>query len=179
MATPEAVFKILKDEFPDAVESVVADGLHPHAIIKADEWHDVAQFLRDDERLGFDWLRCITGVDHIEDKLLTAVYDLHATQRAATSAGMWAIRHEIAIRVRVPRDNPHVPSVADVWPAADWHEREAYDLLGIIFDGHPNLKRILCCEDWVGHPLRKDYEFPLEYHGIPATTELGQTRPQH
>ena len=59
-----------------------------------------------------------------------------------------------------------MPSVTDVWPAADWHERETYDLVGVQFVGHPNLKRILLSDDWEGHPLRKDYVFPLEYHGI-------------
>ncbi len=177
--TPESVLKILKDEFGEAVTNVVVDGHHPHAIVAVERWRDIARFLRDDERLGFDWLRCLSGVDHLEDKLLTAVYDLHATQPPETPGGMWSIRHEIAIKVRVDRDNPHIPSVADLWPAADWHEREAFDMFGFIFDGHPDLRRILCCEDWVGHPLRKDYEFPLEYHGIPATTEYNQTRIVH
>ena len=94
----------------------------------------------------------------------------------------------MCIKVKVPRDNPHVASVADVWPTADWHEREAYDLMGIVFDGHPDSvedsdgrhpRRILCPDDWVGHPLRKDYVFPMEYHGIPAVTEYEQTRPIH
>lgn len=179
MAAPEVVLQILKDAFPDEVTQIVTDGKHPHAVVKPEHWHEIAEFLRDDDRLGFDFLRCLTGTDHIEDKLLTAIYDLHATQRPATPHGWWSIRHEIAIKVQVDRENPHIPSVADVWPAADWHEREAFDLLGIIFDGHPELTRILCCEDWVGHPLRKDYEFPMEYHGIPGTTEYAQTRPQH
>ena len=61
---------------------------------------------------------------------------------------------------------PELPSVSDLWSTADWHEREVYDLSGVYFTGHPNLRRILCPEDWVGHPLRKDYEMPLEYHGI-------------
>ena len=76
------------------------------------------------------------------------------------------------IKVFCPRDNPSVPSVADLWPAADWHEREAYDMFGIVFDGHPDLRRILCADDWEGFPLRKDYVFPREYHGIPASVEL-------
>ena len=176
---PEGVLAILKEAFPAEVTETVAEGLHPHAVVKAENWHEFALFLRDDERLGFDWLRCLSGVDHIEDKLLTAVYELHATQQPDTPGGWWTLRNEIAIKIHVDRDDPHIPSVADVWPAANWHEREAYDLLGIVFDGHPDLRRILCCEDWVGHPLRKDYEFPLEYHGIPAVTEYGQTRPQH
>jgi len=75
---------------------------------------------------------------------------------------------ELAIKVRVPRDAPHVRSVADVWSTADWHEREAFDLLGVTFDQHPDPRRILCPDDWVGHPLRKDYEFPTEYQGIPC-----------
>lgn len=176
---PEEVLDILRHEFASEVTQVVAGGIHPHAVVRPAAWHDVALFLRDDPRLHFDWLRCISGVDHIEERLFTIVYDLHATRRSERPEGLWTVHAEIAIKVRVARDRPHVPSVADVWPAADWHEREVYDLLGVIFDGHPDLRRILCCEDWVGHPLRKDYEFPLEYHGIPAVTEYGQSRPRH
>src|SRR5258708_12334373 len=66
----------------------------------------------------------------------------------------------------VPGELPEVPSVNRVWRTADWHEREVFDLSGIFFTGHPALRRILMSEDWVGHPLRKDYEYPLEYHGI-------------
>lgn len=179
MPNPSDVFELLNAEFADAVRDAIADGLHPSITVAAERWHDVALFLRDDGRLGFDWLRCISGVDHVEDKRLTAVYHLHATQRPANPLGMWALRHEIAVKIHVDRDHPQVPSVADVWPAANWHEREAFDLLGIVFEGHPDLRRILCCEDWVGHPLRKDYEFPLEYHGIPGTTEYAQTRSMH
>jgi NADH-quinone oxidoreductase subunit C len=88
----------------------------------------------------------------------------------------WTGDNEIAVRVRVPRDGGHLPSVADVWPAADWHEREVYDMLGVTFEGHPGLRRILCPDDWEGHPLRKDYEFPKEYHGIPGTPEFEHAR---
>ena len=86
-----------------------------------------------------------------------------------------AKKHTLVVKVMLPRwkndvegEIPEVPSVSRVWAVADWHEREAYDLMGIRFTGHPNLVRILCPDDWVGHPLRKDYEFPLEYHGIRA-----------
>ena len=82
-------------------------------------------------------------------------------------------RHRLVLRVVMPRwkddvegQLPELSSVSDLWRTADWHEREVYDLIGIRFKGHPNLRRILCPEDWVGHPLRKDYELPLEYHGI-------------
>ncbi len=82
-------------------------------------------------------------------------------------------RHRFVVKLILPRwkDNkpgelPEVPSVAGLWRTADWHEREVYDLSGVWFTGHPELTRILLAEDWVGHPLRKDYEYPLEYHGI-------------
>ena len=82
-------------------------------------------------------------------------------------------KHTLVVKVKSPRwkDDqtgalPEIPSLVDVWKTADWHERETYDLSGIHFVGHPDLRRILCPEDWVGHPLRKDYEMPLEYHGI-------------
>jgi len=68
--------------------------------------------------------------------------------------------------VRVPKDNPHVPSVESVWKTANWHEREAYDLIGVVFDGHPDLRRILLPDDWEGHPLRKDYKVPEFYNGM-------------
>jgi NADH-quinone oxidoreductase subunit C len=93
--------------------------------------------------------------------------------------GYWKAAGEIAIRLRVPRDQASAPSVADVWPAAEWHEREVFDMFGVTFEGHPDLRRILCPDDWVGYPLRKDYEFPLEYQGIPGTTEYGQKSPRH
>jgi NADH-quinone oxidoreductase subunit C len=81
--------------------------------------------------------------------------------------------HRFVLKLHLPRwkgdkagELPEVPSVVELWKGADWHEREVYDLCGVQFTGHPDLRRILLSEDWVGHPLRKDYEFPLEYHGI-------------
>ncbi|MGE3808534.1 MAG: NADH-quinone oxidoreductase subunit C, partial [Gemmataceae bacterium] len=83
------------------------------------------------------------------------------------------LKHRFTLKLILPRwkedkkgELPQVPSVVSLWKGADWHERETYDLCGIWFTDHPDLKRILLSEDWVGHPLRKDYEFPLEYHGI-------------
>ncbi len=117
-----------------------------------------------------------------------AVYDLLACGGEPNSGELWTKRHAFCVKVKVACDDPHIPSVAEVWPTADWHEREAYDLMGIIFDGHPDSvdgpdgthpRRILCPDDWVGHPLRKDYVFPMEYDGIPAVTEYEQTRPMH
>jgi len=82
-------------------------------------------------------------------------------------------RHRLMIRVVLPRwkdgaqgSLPEVPTVSHLWRTADWHEREGYDLMGVYFTGHADLRRILCPEDWAGHPLRKDYQMPEEYHGI-------------
>lgn len=185
---PEEIAAILTDRFKDGITEVNVGGGHPHVTVKPDAWPDVARFMRGDPRLDFRWLRCISSLDLLEDKQLAAIYDLHAMQPPASPGGLWGEKHEFAVRVAVPRDNPRIPSVADVWPAADWHEREAYDLMGIVFDGHPDSvegpdgphpRRILCPDDWDGHALRKDYEFPMEYHGIPCVTEYGQVRPTH
>jgi NADH-quinone oxidoreductase subunit C len=167
--TPEQICRHLQQRFSEAIVSADPAGPHPHVVVQADRWPRVARHLRDESALAFDFLRCLSGVDYPEEGRLVSVYDLISTAR----------RHAFAVKVQAPRDNPHVPSVADVWPAAEWHEREAYDLMGIIYDGHPRLTRILLPDDWVGHPLRKDYVFPREYHGIPCSTEMNQQRPLH
>ena len=125
-------------------------------------WRDVAQFLYSDPAIKLDWLQNLSGVDYVADGKMCVVYDLWSFDH----------RHEFAVKVFTPRDNPSIPSVCDYWPAADWNEREAYDMFGIDFPGHPDLRRILCADDWEGFPLRKDYVFPREYHGIPGSVEL-------
>lgn len=179
MRTVEHAYTVLRQRFPDVALEVVPAAAHPHIVVPLESWRQVAECLRTDAELGFNMLRCLSGVDQLEDGLMSVWYELHRVIRPADERSLWPLDGEIAIRVNVPRSDPKIVSVADLWPAAEWHEREAFDLLGIIFDGNPDLRRILCCDDWIGHPLRKDYEFPLEYQGIPAVTELGQTRPQH
>ena len=115
---------------------------------------EVAKFLRDDDDTQFDFLSCLSGVD-LKGKL-AVVYHLYSMVK----------RHKITIRVEVPTENPSVPSVESIWRTANWHEREAFDLFGISFTGHPDLRRILLPYDWEGHPLRKDYQVPEYYNGM-------------
>ena len=176
--TPEEICSLLSGQFGDAVEAVAVEGARPYATVTAERWPDVARFLRDDSRLRMNSLRCISSLDLQADDKVAAVYDLLSIPPGQPGQDL-PCPHVFATRVTADRNDPHIPSVADVWPAAEWHEREAYDLMGIVFDGNPDLRRILCPEDWVGHALRKDYEFPVEYHGIPATTEHELNSPRH
>lgn len=100
------------------------------------------------KELGFDLLGMVTAVDFGEEFEL--VYRVRSREM---HVGLF-------IKTRVSRDNPHIGSVTHLWPSANWQEREVFDLFGIVFDGHPDLRRILLTDDWVGHPLRKDYEDP-------------------
>ena len=176
--TPEEICRLLKEEFGDAIEDTVLEGAHPYAVVSAGRWLDVARFLRDDPRLRFNLLNCISSIDLLAENKLACVYDM-CTIAAEDLTQLIPWKHSFCVRVVVDRDNPVIPSVAALWSTANWHEREAYDLMGIVFEGHPDLCRILCPEDWEGHPLRKDYKFPVEYHGIPATTEYELHSPRH
>ena len=176
---PEEICDILQKQFGDAVTDAVMSANRPYVVIEATRWPAVAQFLRDDPRLQFNMLQCITAIDLLEDNKLAAIYDLFSFPVVGPDRPCPMLRHHFAVRIEIDRDDPHVPTVSHLWPTADWQEREAYDMMGIVFDGHPHLVRILLPDDWVGHPLRKDYEFPLEYHGIPATTEYELTNPRH
>jgi len=153
---PQEICNALKERFPQAILDLRTEGvLDPFAKITADRIRDVCVFLRDEDRFAFDSLMCLSGVDYANGKL-GVVYHLHSTQ--------W--NHKITLKVEVTVEQPACPSVESVWKTANWHEREAYDLFGIVFDGHPDLRRILLPDDWEGHPLRKDYQLPDYYHGM-------------
>ena len=160
--TAQEIVQKLQARFGSQILEAHAEGNHPRVHVEAMNWRPIAEQLRREPTLQFDWLANLSGVDYLANDRLAVVYDLYS----------YELRHSFAVKVFCPRSDPHVCTVVDLWPAADWHEREAYDLFGIIFDGHPDLRRILLPEDWVGHPLRKDYVFPREYHGIPGSVEL-------
>lgn len=171
----EEIHSVLQTEFgADAISGNNFEARDPWIEVAPADILKVCFFLRDDERLQFDALNNLSGVDYLEpdakkakkfphDPHIEVVYHLYS----------YTLKHFLVVKTLLPRwkndtegELPEVDSVASVWGIADWHERETYDLVGIRFLGHPNHRRILCPEDWVGHPLRKDYEFPLEYHGI-------------
>ncbi len=168
--SPQQIIQLVEERFPGKVDAAFADARHPRIHVNAADWRQIAEFLHSDPALQFNWLACLGGVDYVADNALAVVYDLWS----------FDLHHTFAVKVFCPRDNPHVPTVCDLWRTAEWHEREAFDLIGIIFDNHPDLRRILCADDWVGHPLRKDYVFPREYHGIPGSVELDwQQKPNY
>jgi NADH-quinone oxidoreductase subunit C len=164
----------LEQEFGARIKSKNLDALDPFVVIEPGDLVDICRFLRDDPRLRFELLNCISGVDYLEPdakKAPKAGFEPHV--EVVYHLQSFTHKHRFVLKIILPRwkegnegQLPEVPSVTSIWAAADWHEREVYDLSGIFFTGHPDLCRILLSEDWVGHPLRKDYEFPLEYHGI-------------
>lgn len=176
MSSPTFEFSLLEQQLPGGsvrlVEATAGDSwieLKSHALRQA------CQILRDHQDCLFNVLSDLTAVDWfspagkkpvIADPRFEVVYHLLSLSR----------RQTLTLKVILPRPGgdelskdaelPEIPSIADLWLAANWHEREAFDMFGIRFKGHPDLRRILCPEDWEGYPLRKDYKFPLEYHGI-------------
>jgi len=153
--TAQDIYDILKAQFGDAILEAKLDGVpDPFISIQPEKIREVSEFAKNDERLKFDYLMCLSGVDY--KGKLGVVYHLFSMTH----------RHKIVLKVQVPTDSPNVPSVESIWKAANWHEREAFDLYGIHFVGHPDLRRILLPYDWEGHPLRKDYEVPEFYNGM-------------
>jgi len=172
--TGEEFLTRLKKKFGDGVVGAELTAIDPWIEVSPDALVEVGRYLRDEADLRFGMLNCITGVDYFEPdpkKAKKADWDPHV--EVVYHLSSIEHKHSIVLKVLVPRwkggepgEIPEVPSVVSLWGTADWHEREVYDLSGVRFVGHPDLRRILCPEDWVGYPLRKDYEMPLEYHGI-------------
>lgn len=144
--TAEEVLKQIQSRFKDEMRTAEVRRGEVSVTIRADRNYEICRFIK--EELGFDYLNCLSGVDWPADKEMEVAYAISSMNHPG----------KIMLRARVPRDEPVVRSVVPLWGTADWHEREAYDLLGIRFENHPDLRRILLPEDWIGHPLRKDYQ---------------------
>jgi NADH/F420H2 dehydrogenase subunit C len=146
--TSQETFDRLAARFPAfALEYV--EGKDPAVLVKPENLVELAQYLRDEE--GYDYCSSITVVDYPEH--LEVVYHLYSMKNEGGP---------VILKVRVDRENPHVPSVTPLWTGANWQEREAWDLMGVRFDGHPDLRRILLWEGYEGHPLRKDFPGPRD-----------------
>jgi NADH-quinone oxidoreductase subunit C len=169
------------DEVADALEARLRDGDLEHAVervvihrgeitfhVRREDLLAVARLLRDDDALRFEFCSGVSGVHYPNDegRELHAVYHLLSMTH----------NRRIRLEVTAPDADPHIPSIVGVYPTNDWHERETFDMFGIVFDGHPALTRILMPDDWPGHPQRKDYPLggiPVEYKGgtIPPPDE--------
>jgi NADH-quinone oxidoreductase subunit C len=144
--------------FAERIASAQLEAQNPWAVVAADAIAEVAAFAKDDPELGFDNLMCLSAVDYPKEQppRLEVVYHLFSYRQ----------RHTFVLKVQLPRENPEVATLEGVWPVANWHEREAFDLFGIRFLGHSDLRRILLPDDWQGHPLRKDWVDPDFYNGM-------------
>ncbi|MEH0844561.1 NADH-quinone oxidoreductase subunit C [Micromonospora sp. CPCC 205711] len=146
--------------FADAIEKVVVDRGELTLHVRPERIAEVCQVMRDDIGLRFELCSSVSGADYLgaDERRLHVVYQLTSM----------TYRRRVRLEAAVSVEQPHLPSVTAVYPTADWQEREAYDMFGIVFDGHPNLTRILMPDDWEGHPQRKDYPLggiPVEYKG--------------
>ena len=161
--TPQEIFQKLEHELGSesvfnftAADAKVKDAfceVAPAGITR------VARLMKADPELAFDYLECITGIDFPKEQRIQLVYHLYS----------YAKKHRLVLKVALDRNDPVAPSLTEVWSAANWQERECYDLVGVMFDGHPDLRRLLLPDDWQGHPLRKDWTPAADYHGIPTT----------
>lgn len=169
-----AVLERLQQQFGAEIVGSDLEAVDPWVEVSADALPVVCRYLRDEPDLRFNMLHCISGVDYLEpDPKKVAKVDWEPHCELLYHLSSLIHKHRLVLEVSLPRWKdgiegrlPEVPSVSHVWSTANWHEREVFDLSGIRFTGHPNLERILCPEDWQGHPLRKDYQMPTEYHGI-------------
>lgn len=159
MMTAQEIIGAMQTQMGETIIHSVVDSLHPHALIKRNCLVEICRYLKTESTLRFDLLSCISATDWLKKSSIELSYDLISIQ----------FGHTFAIKVMLDRSHPEIDSVSSVWPTADWHEREAFDLMGVIFKNHPDLCRILMPNDWQGHPLRKDYQDPSEYHGLKLT----------
>lgn len=150
-----AIVEHLKKRWPGIEAPAVANG-DPFAIVPAVDVFEVLKHLKEAPELGFDSLMSLVGADNGHE--LWVIYPLHSLKHL----------HKFTVKVVLGREKPQVTSVVSLWGMADFFEREAYDLYGIDFKGHPDLRRIMNPPDWEGWPGRKDYEIPPDYHGIPT-----------
>jgi NADH-quinone oxidoreductase subunit C len=154
--TVNEIHERLKAEFGDAVGPLSEPKIDAFAVVKAERIVEVAAYLKRTVGIELDHCNDVTALDWPKRNVIEVVYHLFSYRH----------RHGIVLKVEVDRADPVVSSVTGVWKAANWLEREAYDMFGIVFTGHPDLRRLLLPDDWQGWPLRKDYQEVGGWHGI-------------
>jgi NADH-quinone oxidoreductase subunit C len=154
----DAVLEKVRAKFANAIRSESAERGEAVIVVEPDRWMDLAKWLASDG--GFSFLSDLCAVDWPgREERFEIVYNFTDLDGPA----------RLRVKLPVSGDDPKVPSVTVIWPTANWHEREAFDMFGIVFDGHPDLRRILMPDEWEGHPLRKDYamgKVPVEYKSL-------------
>lgn len=152
-----ALKELITAKYPEAIVGEDLSASPKALIVDENYLHDVCEYLHAHQQTYFDSLSCVTGVDNgIEKNTMEMVYNLYS------------IPYDIHLMIKVVLDraNPGVDSLSDIWHTANWQERETFDLFGIHFNNHPDLRRILLPNDWEGYPLRKDYKEQEKYHGM-------------
>jgi NADH-quinone oxidoreductase subunit C len=156
--TAAEIAERLEGRFGGKILETHMEVIDPFLVVEPSAVAQIAAWLRDEPDMSFDTLHCLSGVDLPAEEKMEVVYHLFSRKQ----------RHWIVLKVKLPREDARLPTVELVWKTANWHEREAYDLFGIEFEGHSDLRRILLPDDWQGHPLRKGWESPETWHGIPV-----------
>ncbi len=162
MADFQAIIEIIRPNCKHEALRVDENASPKAAIIHADDLIVVCNTLQTNKSLYFDLLSCVTGIDNGPDaNTMEVIYNFYSIP----------FDHHLMLKVILSRENPEIESVGEIWRTALWHEREAYDLLGIHFKNHPDLRRILLPADWEGYPLRKDYQVQEYYRGVKVESE--------
>jgi NADH-quinone oxidoreductase subunit C len=156
---PLQIYERLKERFGERVLETIEKKPDPFALVDPAALIEICRYLREDPELAMDCLSNETGVDYKDH--VEVVYHLFS----------YGHRHGAVLKIKLPREEPRVATVEGIWKSANWMEREIFDLVGVNFEGHSDLRRILMPEDWTGHPLRKDFVEPQEYHGISTVRE--------
>lgn len=162
----EKLCEYLVADFGEDSVVIIETGLQPTLLVKPSILVELCLWLRDHKDYYFDFLSNITAVDYYPENKFALVYHLSSIP----------FQKQLTLKVILENDRsldnlPEIMSISSVWRTADWHEREAFDLMGIYFNDHPDLRRILLPDDWEGYPLRKDYKEAESYHNIPMKSE--------
>ncbi|HYA13113.1 MAG TPA: NADH-quinone oxidoreductase subunit C [Syntrophales bacterium] len=168
---PREIADLIKERYPADVREVKEFRGQFSVSVRKEIIKELMRYLHDTPELYFNFLEDLCGVDYLGKKepRFEVVYHLFSLRH----------RHMIRIKAAVPEEDASIDSVVDVWAGANWHERECFDLFGITFKGHPDLRRILLPEDWEGHPLRKDYPLQAEqgekeWHGYKEIIDVAE-----